>query len=106
MELLTGIFAVNSHGMCVNSFTIVVECVSSVSPPDENTSLMPVEGLKVFGRVDVSRAEHCRNELKQDEDAMENKQPRVRRFGDGGGGGHFYTARRDSIARMSEENSC
>ena len=37
---------------------------------------------------------------------MENKKPRVRRFGDGGGGGHFYTARRDSIARMSEENSC
>jgi hypothetical protein len=37
---------------------------------------------------------------------MENKKPRVRRFGDGGGGGHFYTARRDSIARMSEEKSC
>jgi hypothetical protein len=39
MELLTGIFAVNSHGMCVSSFTVVVDCVSSVSPPDENTSL-------------------------------------------------------------------
>jgi|TARA_B110000444_G_scaffold251961_1_gene280582 hypothetical protein len=65
-----------------------------------------LDGLKVFVWVDVSRAEHCRNESKQDEDAMENKKPRVRRFGDGGGGGHFYTARRDSIARMSEEKSC